>query len=327
MRRTRQRRGGRRRRMSGPSSRGTASTVSPTVITRCRAWPDAASRRDPTGWQGSRPCSLTDRAPQRHVPRRSRCGPRAPGVGQCHVVAAAVPSGFRAGPPRPTAAVLARTGQRHRVPFPKIPRAAMASGCNRNHSAARVHADVFSGRGQPSWLTADRSWPLSASSQRPGLRTRMRNWIGWWLRPAYRPSRRAPAAACVCCVPTSGFSAGRAWFEWLTDVIRRRRLITRMLMSRRGLTPPRESRSPQVSGATMFVRHRDLWILAHREGADHHSRTPIIQTTTPVFRTSHHPSPNCILAASGPNRAMRRRCSMPTSTTFRNRAVDIGASR
>jgi len=206
----------------GPKFRAAAATPCPDCHHLCRA-ADSASPTISTGG-GS--------AAQREPPgRRKRHGrdstvvsSRIPLCTMSTSSSIAVPSVFRAVPtPLPTAAVAARTGQRHRVPFPNT-HAAMAFRCNRTTPREKSIADVSGARQPQVGSASDRLGPLvlrhlsgpAFAAPRLQLGRRM------WLRPAERPSRRAlPSAVCSPTPPEA--PPGGAWFEIATVIYERRR--------------------------------------------------------------------------------------------------------
>ncbi len=198
--------------MSGPRSRGSSDTVSPTVITLpSRAWRSVADEID---WVARFEPRHRHRPGAVNRDRRDDHGGvlAQPGVGQRHVVeqrgagrrARRCHPGHRGGG--------ARTGQRHRIPLPN------AKGGNGfrmqpDHAAAGVERRGVQPCGQPQVAQRRILRDLaSASSHAPGSAQ---------AEPRHRPAALRPCArriarrAARCCrglsSHTSGCSARNAW--------------------------------------------------------------------------------------------------------------------
>ena len=196
--------------MSGPRSRGSSDTVSPTVITlpssACRSVAgeiDCVARLDPR--------SVTDRAPYTVTGATiTVVSSRSPALDSVTSSSSAVPAGVSGRRHARHRGGGARAGQRHRVPLPN------AQGGNGfrmqpDHAAARVHRRGVQARGQGERWLAGRSVGLlesNRSCQEPGLRSPSRA-IGpaVRLRPADRPPRRALLPGLSS--QTSGCSASK----------------------------------------------------------------------------------------------------------------------
>ena len=201
--------------MSGPRSRGSSDTVSPTVITlpssACRSVAgeiDWVARLDPV--------SVTDRAPYTVTGATSTVVfSRRPALDSVTSSSSAVPAGVPAGATPATAAVV-REPVSDTASHSRMPSAAMASGCSRTTPRRESERRGVQPGGQARDVVRRRTVLRGFESttghvSEPGLRSPSRV-IGpaVRLRPADRPSRcRAVVGACRPTPP--GARPGTAW--------------------------------------------------------------------------------------------------------------------
>ncbi|SIN01108.1 Uncharacterised protein [Mycobacteroides abscessus subsp. abscessus] len=126
----------------GPRSRGSSETVSPTVITL----PKRAMRSvaDETDWVAiEEPLTVIDRAPYTVTAATiTEASSRRPALDRVTSSSRAVPAGTERGA-TPTTAAVVRDPVREIASHSRMPRAAIASGCNRTTPRRESTAEVF----------------------------------------------------------------------------------------------------------------------------------------------------------------------------------------